>query len=75
MTKHADDCTFKNFHHSLWHRLGEWEYELLVDEEGVIYKVDYLSGLHPADKRTHSYDYQEFKFCPVCGAKIIKDEQ
>jgi hypothetical protein len=74
MTQHKEICTFKNFHRSLWHRLGEWEYELCIDDEGVFYKVDYLMGLHPQDKRTHNYEYHVFKFCPVCGAEIEKEQ-
>jgi hypothetical protein len=75
MTQHKEDCTWKEVHKSLWHRCGEWEYELIVDEDGMCYKVSYLTGLHPNDSKTHSFEHHDFKFCPVCGVKIEKEEE
>lgn len=67
---HKEDCPWKNdWHRSLWHRCGEWEYELVIDQDGVFYGVKYLTGLHPADVKNHSHEHFKFKYCPLCGEK------
>lgn len=72
--KHKEGCTWKDVHYSLWHRCGEWEYELIVDNGGVFYGVKYLTGLHPNDAKRHSSEHHDFKYCPVCGCEIQKEE-
>ena len=73
-TKHSDDCNFKDFHESLWHRLNEWEYELVVDEDGIYYGVKRYESLNDIHPKRHSSEFIDFKFCPVCGAEIEKDD-
>lgn len=68
---HKEDCPWKDgWHKSLWHRCGEWEYDLIIDESGVFYGIKYLTGLHPNDSRRHSHEHFSFKYCPICGEEL-----
>ena len=76
MTEHKSDCSWKNgWHKSLWHRCGEWEYDLVIDESGVFYGVKFLTGLHPLDTKRHSSESFSFNFCPICGVKLEKEKE
>ena len=77
MTKHKDDCPWKDgFHRSVSNSgIHPWEYELIVDESGVFYRVSMRTGSLPYERTTHSSDYFNFNFCPLCGVKVDKDDE
>lgn len=76
MTQHKDDCPWQDgYHQAVWHRSGQWEYDLIVDEEGLFYGVKHITGLHPVDTKPYRSEYFKYKFCPMCGVEITEEEE
>lgn len=68
---HKSDCPWKNgWHASVSRDLGEWEYELIVDEEGLYYGVKRITGEFIWERKHHKSEYFRYKFCPMCGVEL-----